>query len=570
MQVRTVGRTAWITSGISLVIFAIAILLVYPWGNFPVFDDWQYARITRAFASTGIFKADLEIAPSLVGQSLIVLPFIKLFGFSSTLLRIVTVAVSIGLLFIIDSFLRLIGTKPLPRLAALLVIIFNPLFLFLSATFMTEIYGYTVAFLGALLWFRGRTKQGGGDEHTLPLISWTAAIGSAALIGYSFWIRQFCAFVYPSLLISLLPAAYSKGSRITERTTVIRLITSFFIFALFVGTYFFWSRTTGNYRPEFSDHIGKMLSFEARSTIMEVGAFAIYMTAFLMPLFFLFIDPKQFVKTASTRLGLALFGYGILTWILFYRASTSVRWVNALAQSKFPFLGSVTYATGVGPVLLSDVYAQGSSRFMEYPQFGQIFWWLFTALIIAMLPVWIVVAKRVSLQRKNESGIRTEFTVFALTLAIGLALISIQAFKQAVYDRYFFGAFIVMVIAMVSLRPNSELKSRSAVLTFLFFLGGFATFSVAGLHDYFRWNDLRWHYANQLMSRGINANEIDGGYEFNGWYHGSGAPLENGKARYFISMNPLPGYRILEQTTVKHWLVPIPPILLLERITNRR
>ena len=42
-------------------------------------------------------------------------------------------------------------------------------------------------------------------------------------------------------------------------------------------------------------------------------------------------------------------------------------------------------------------------------------------------------------------------------------------------------------------------------------------FTVAGLHDHFRWNDARWTLVNDWLAAGHSHWKVQGGYEVNGW-----------------------------------------------------
>jgi hypothetical protein len=44
-----------------------------------------------------------------------------------------------------------------------------------------------------------------------------------------------------------------------------------------------------------------------------------------------------------------------------------------------------------------------------------------------------------------------------------------------------------------------------------------AFFTIAGMHDYFRWNDARWRLVEKALAMGVPSTSIDGGYEVNGW-----------------------------------------------------
>ena len=43
-------------------------IVVGPWGDYPLNDDWQYARPLKTLAETGRLHIDVPVAPSLVGQ----------------------------------------------------------------------------------------------------------------------------------------------------------------------------------------------------------------------------------------------------------------------------------------------------------------------------------------------------------------------------------------------------------------------------------------------------------------------------------------------------------------------
>src|SRR5437773_5284766 len=132
---------------------------VWPWGNYPLNDDWQYAWIAKRFAETGRFVVDVPIAPTLVGQSLIAAQFIKLFGFSHTLLRCVTLLLSGVCLLFMNGILGVARVPDRVRALALTLLVLNPIYLNLSASFMTEIYGLAVGLGAVWLWMRDRSRH---------------------------------------------------------------------------------------------------------------------------------------------------------------------------------------------------------------------------------------------------------------------------------------------------------------------------------------------------------------------------------------------------------------------------
>jgi len=95
-------------------------------------------------------------------------------------------------------------------------------------------------------------------------------------------------------------------------------------------------------------------------------------------------------------------------------------------------------------------------------------------------------------------------------------------------------------------------------------------FSVGATHDYLAWNRTRWQALSDLQQKGISPHEIDGGYEFNGWYlfdpndtysiNNTPNPTEPGKSRWFvdrddymITIGPIKNYEILDHYPVERW-----------------
>jgi hypothetical protein len=108
-------------------------------------------------------------------------------------------------------------------------------------------------------------------------------------------------------------------------------------------------------------------------------------------------------------------------------------------------------------------------------------------------------------------------------------------------------------------------------------------FAVAGVHDYFRWNDARWSQVGVARSLGVSAENLDGGYEVNGWLNydnylrGSqpGAcigvcrcPPESAycsDASYSITLGAPSGREALDTRPVDYWLAAGPPVVLSRR-----
>ena len=230
-------RVWWIALGI----FGACLLAIQPWGNYPLNDDWQYARASRLFVETGQIRIDTPIAPALVGQMLMAYPVIRLFGMNHAFLRALTWAMAAIALFGVDRLLVIAGVTWRRRLFALVLLIVNPLFLYFSNTFMTELYGFTPALLAAVVYFESRRRGAIG-------LSWWIAV--AVLSIFAFWTRQFAASVFPAIVVTWILTDWRRHWSPVALSSC--------VFGLGVTGYFVWVRMSGNFGFAFGDPLARM------------------------------------------------------------------------------------------------------------------------------------------------------------------------------------------------------------------------------------------------------------------------------------------------------------------------
>ncbi len=167
---------------IIFMVFLLLVLLIQPWGNFPLNDDWQYSALTKNLSENGLFILnEIPVAPALIGQSLIGTAAIQIFGFSHTLLRVITLVLSICCLALVNEILKIATIAKWIRVCCGLILVTNPIFMNLSNSFMTEIYGYFFSLFSVFIWFKGIQPQQSGP----PLISWRGCLLAATLAGTS-------------------------------------------------------------------------------------------------------------------------------------------------------------------------------------------------------------------------------------------------------------------------------------------------------------------------------------------------------------------------------------------------
>lgn len=175
-----------------------------------------------------------------------------------------------------------------------------------------------------------------------------------------------------------------------------------------------------------------------------------------------------------------------------------------------------------------------------------------------------------------------EVFIFGLGLALLEFFVAAQAFKLWVVDRYYFPCIFALALSMgVALSAATEQvrfgKWRLALSSLLLLV--LVSFSVAGLHDQFRWNDARWSLVQEALDRGAWPSTVQGGYEVNGWLayddllNRRRPPRCIGRCRcrggffcvhdsYRIGMNLVPGYSPIKSIQPRYWLANGPPVTL--------
>ncbi len=571
-----------------LILFLTVILLIRPSGDFPLGDDWQYAVIAKRLADTGVFSAAPPVAPSLILQSLLGAIAVKIVGFSHLHLRELTWICSALLILVLDSLLVLAGVTKLVRTVAAMLLIVNPLYQYLSNSFMSEIYGYLVALLSVLVWFRGFFIKADGPE-----VKWISWIFSAILAGLAFWTRQFCCIIFPALVFSFLFASFLSKTPLKTKQLLAKILISSTIYLSLIFSYFVWARASGNFSIAFQKPLARLGTIDLGSWHIEFVLFWIYMSAYFMPLLcpFFFLNLLSLNGPILRSNGKALLGgwylYAAVGYVSIWLTVNSHQTYGWLLHLKFPNLGIILNEGGIGPITLADVYNSNQGNRPILPGF---FWYALEALLFILSSFWLFLypasLRRV---RENPRNISSHLTLFGAFFSLLSLASAIQTYKSEIFERYHFGAFFgVWIVLIITLdgyfkSPDSvrvdERKFSLLILPGIILL---AVFTVTGLHDYFAWNEVRWEMVNGIIKTGVPTEEIDGGFEVDGWlkfYETSArgyvaqkrAPLVNCDFWYYcprkykISMNDVPGYERIKSSEVQTWLTSIPPLLLLKR-----
>src|SRR4029078_1108047 len=90
------------------------------------------------------------------GQTIAGAAVVKLFGFSHTVLRVFTMALSLVGLWVIDWRVRQMVPGVRARTMVLLLLAFSPIWFYLATTFMNELHGWIPALCAVGVWVLDR------------------------------------------------------------------------------------------------------------------------------------------------------------------------------------------------------------------------------------------------------------------------------------------------------------------------------------------------------------------------------------------------------------------------------
>ncbi|HEX6386756.1 MAG TPA: hypothetical protein VF177_18975, partial [Anaerolineae bacterium] len=228
------------------------------------------------------------------------------------------------------------------------------------------------------------------------------------------------------------------------------------------------------------------------------------------------------------------------------------------ADRIMPLSGNILFDIGLGPALLRDVYLLGLPHLPRAPR---VFWLAVTAAsiiggVLAIQHVgavaFHVIKKTITRERINDV-FPAMLTLVACILY--LALIAVTGYL----DRYL---LFILPLFMVGMMATGLQTSRLIVGVASLLLLPYGVFSVGATHDYLLWNRARWNALHYLMEDGVSHHDIDGGFEFNGWYSYDPAYRHlPGKSwwwvhndEYVLSFGPLEGYRAVERHSYQQWI----------------
>jgi len=476
----------------------LAIVLVYPSGEFPINDDWSYADTVRRLVEHGEWRLNAWTSMTLATQVLWGWLFSQLMGFSFTTLRVSTLVLAWAATLGSYSLLRLSGAVPTMACAGAVIVALCPVVFPLAFTFMTD-----VPALAFGVWALVCVLRYANERRRADLAAAIVLLVATALV------RQTGIALAVGAMAALLVLPGPRRERMAALACLIVPAAVLFAYGQFL-------RTTGT-PSEFGSREAQVLlmasdAHRLAGTILHSAAG----TYFYLGLFVLPAVPLL-ARTGRDRLAAAAAFAGLA-------GSTAYVMKYGLLM---PLFGNVLHDIGLSPILVA--------RADLWPHAPAGIWMAVTiaAALAAAAIVHQVVARGASVWDGPQ---RTPAILAGVSCVAYMAPLCVAGF---IFDRYV-GPALVLVLAFLTSLGSFRAVSRTAAGISFALIGALAAFDLAATRDLFSFNRARWQATNAVLQAGVPAEDFQGGFEVTGALRNTIIGAEY--PRLLISLGDEPGY----------------------------
>lgn len=461
--------------GLLLLWYAFVMALAPPARDYPMIDDWAYAQSVARLSELAYYPHD-QTQPSSLAHLIWGVLSTALLGQSFTALTLANLTISVAGVIIFYFLLRQVGIVPSYSLLGAAMLACNPVYLFLSYSFMTDVTFVTYLLAACLCYVRG--VQGYGARWL-----WLGSIMAALC----FLTRQVGLVLVPAILVYLW-----WSSRLTLRSAVAAGL----IPLMAAAAYQVWEQAYP-------------------TQLIAYGMQAVVRYATQQPLAYL----THRVETASVVLSaLGLYLMPVL-WlprrfilaVVMFLAMLYLLVQNLLKRgTMFPRQGGVVDHSGfnMGSVHVAPVWSEWVWGALAV--IGAALFSLFAAACWERIWAWL---RSRPWKERAASPALLPYIVGVL-LTFGSIVLS-----PYLFDRYLLPVFPLLVLFALRRigeahdeKPGWRRSWRAALLAPI------ALFSLLAQMDYTAHASARWEAGEQLVAQGTPINQVDAGFEWTGWH----------------------------------------------------
>ena len=515
-------------------VLSVVELIIKPYGNFPLNDDWVYALdsinsfLNKKYTIT-YFETAWGIPNVLLGIFLL-----NFFNFHHALFRIIGVFSLVASSYFLFLYLRKINNNKYFLIISLLTYIFYVPQLTVANTFMTD-----MPF--AMFWIATCYFWDNAFEKIKTSFLWYGFIFFCLCVAQ----RQFGV-----LLLISITSLFLLQDKKSSNLTIFRIHAfgvCFLGLLVFLILNFWWQSINGQVPSSTIDTSIKGLFKGIYSRSFKTFH---YLGLLLFPLSIFFILSSETLKNLyKERLRTEFSFVKIFLFLIPFLFFAQTLYYMTLGN-WMPYFNNQLSVYGI---FFHDVILCGSRPLLLDGWFPILLTIIstFTCLIFLIYYLWY---------KKIEFPLRFKYGY--VLICSGVIYFLLMVTRYIIFDRYFL-PFVPALFVIIAYHRFRFTKWNITISILLIIIN--IIFSTTILYDYFRSNEARWNLANNLESRGVSRLDINAGYEWNGFKNNINKHFPDIKNdKYVVAFSPISGYRVDQiETYVSIWSPHIKKMYLL-------
>lgn len=479
---------------------AFCVLLTHPVVEMGICDDWSYARTAIEFARTGHFVYNGWATAILGWQVIWGALFIKVFGFSFTVLRLSTLPISMGSVYLFHQILIRSGVNTWNAIVGSLTLGLSPLFLVLTTSYMTDIPGLFCILLCLYLCQRALLAT-----DTRSAIVWLSLAALSNVVGGT--VRQ---IAWLGALVMIPSTAWLlRGRRGLVLTGALLWIGS--VLAIFLSVRWFYQQPYALHEqvPSLKIPISQI-----RTLCVELIKAVVGLLFLCVPLLIAFVPAT---RRLPRRLLVSYFGVAAVSFALCFVTlllSGHLKSFHGLILPLPAYSGNNVDAFGM--MDMGDVLGVRPGVLPARVRDALLL--LIIAATLSLLVVLLVRLPRLNIKSIGPTALSWhQILVLMLPWMLGYsALLLPRALGGSpfshIFDRYLL-ALMAGVTVLLLRFYQERVRIRLPVLS-LVTLSLFALWGIAATHDLFSLNRARVTAAEQISRTGVPRVFIQAGFEY--------------------------------------------------------
>lgn len=488
---------------ICAVIFAISVAATDPLVKMGFIDDWSYIKTTQVFAQTGHIVYNGWATAMLGWQIIWGALFIKLLGFSFSVVRLSTLFVAMATLVLFHTILLRFGVSARSAVIGTLTLGLSPLFMPMAFSDMSDIPGLFAIVLCLYL-----CQRAVAAESSKTAITWLCLAAASNVAGGT--ARQ---IAWLGALVMVPSAGWMMRKR---RGVLIASIALWIISIASVLICMWWFARQPYSDPasvleDFGSGIGQFIA----SLIFHylVGC-SFCLLLLVYPILIAWLPKVRTLdRSARWRIFWIVMAWGLFQWA----TNWTMPWLASVMQAEFAAsrMDNWLYFDPLSPLHSNNLFLPMWAR--QILSLAVIS----TALVaVEYCKVWSRVGNKTipelwSLARDHKEQLAPWQEILWLLGPFSLSYFLLMITAPAVQDRYLLPLMVVAIVCLLRLYQSSTTTSLPNYSVFA--LAVFALLAIGGTHDWFAFNRAELVAINEIRSSGAPRTAIEGGFEYDGW-----------------------------------------------------